>query len=108
MQQMAMKRTLPGEGQAADSAGPQPGEGDPQDGQPGEGESQMSGPGNQGTDAALFRLGKADRDGPGDWGKLRTLEAEDTSVQRRIDISPEYRRQIEAYFRVIAERAREK
>ena len=107
MQQMAMNRTLPGEGQPSDSTGPQPGEGEPQDGQPGDGESQMSGPGNRGGDSQSFRLNDI-AGGDDDWGKLRSLEAEDTSVQRRVDVSPEYRRQIEAYFRVIAERAREK
>jgi hypothetical protein len=108
MQQMAMNRTLPGEGQPSDPSGPQPGEGEPQDGQPGEGLSQMSGPGNRGSDAESFRLNDLAGDGKDDWGKLRSLEAEDTSVQRRVDVSPEYRRQIEAYFRVIAEKAREK
>lgn len=107
MQQMAMNRTLPGEGKPSDPTGPQPGEGDPQDGQPGDGESQMSGPGNRGDDSESFRLNDI-AGGDDDWGKLRSLEAEDTSVQRRVDVSPEYRRQIEAYFRVIAERAREK
>jgi len=104
---MAMNRTLPGEGNPSDPTGPQPGEGDPQDGQPGDGESQMSGPGNRGGDSESFRLNDI-AGGDDDWGKLRSLEAEDTSVQRRVDVSPEYRRQIEAYFRVIAERASEK
>lgn len=110
MQQMAMRRTLPGEGKPGDSSGPQPQDGESEEGkpgetEPGEGESKMSGPGKQGIDPAMFGITGIDPDGASDWGKLRTLEAEDTSVQRRVDVSPEFRAQIEAYFRAIAEKA---
>jgi hypothetical protein len=112
MQQMAMRRTLPGEGKPGDSSGPQPQDGESEQGkpgetEPGEGESKMSGPGKQGVDPAMFGITAVDPDGASDWGKLRTLEAEDTSVQRRVEVSPEFRAQIEAYFRAIAEKARQ-
>jgi hypothetical protein len=105
MQQMAMQRTLPGEGQAADGPEGPASEGEPQDGPAGEGESQLSGQGSQGADPSLFRLPGIDLGSDGDWGRLRALQAEDTSVQRRVEVSPEFRQQIEAYFRVIAEQA---
>ncbi len=112
MQQLAMRRTLPSESPGNDpSQGPAgdeaTGESDATAGQPGDGDSQQSGAGSQGADPALFGLGDVSRDGDSDWGRLRQLESEDASVGRRVEISPEYRRQIEAYFRVIAEQAQQ-
>lgn len=113
MQQMAMNRTLPNQQPANESSpGPQ-GEnasqqGDPAQGQPGAAASSRSGLGSIGSDPDSFRLGEAGARGGGEWGRLRRLEAEDTSVQRRIEVSPEYRRQIEAYFRAIAEQGQER
>jgi hypothetical protein len=43
-----------------------------------------------------------------DWGKLRSKSAEDTVGSGRDAVSAEYRKQVETYFRVIAERARKK
>jgi hypothetical protein len=113
MQQMAMNRTLPNQQPANESSpGPQ-GEnasqqGDPAQGQPGTAASSRSGLGSIGSDPDSFRLGEAGARGGGEWGRLRRLEAEDTSVQRRIEVSPEYRRQIEAYVRAIAEQGQER
>ncbi|MFV1968001.1 MAG: hypothetical protein ACC628_21460, partial [Pirellulaceae bacterium] len=42
------------------------------------------------------------------WGKLRGKSAEDLTEGRRESVSPEYRKQVQTYFRVIAERARKK
>lgn len=57
--------------------------------------------------ADMFDLNAIERAGDEQWGKLRSREAEDVAEQRRVEISPEYRRQIEAYFRVIAEKAKQ-
>ncbi|MEZ6130554.1 MAG: hypothetical protein R3C59_17855 [Planctomycetaceae bacterium] len=40
-----------------------------------------------------------------DWGKLREQSAEDLTRGRREQVSEEYRRSVETYFRVLAERA---
>jgi hypothetical protein len=42
----------------------------------------------------------------GDWGRLPKKLAEDMNRGQGEQISPEYRRQVEAYYRVIGERAR--
>ena len=42
----------------------------------------------------------------GDWGKLPKKVAEQLSQGQRENVSPEYRNQIETYYRVIAERAK--
>lgn len=103
MQQLAMQRMLPGEGKPGEGqSGNAPGE--TQAGQPGEGQSAESGPGSRGRDPAAFELPELGAEEDGDWGRLRALQSEDTSVQRRVEVSPEFRRQIEAYFRAIAER----
>ena len=43
-----------------------------------------------------------------DWGRLRAKAAEDAVGSGHDTLSAEYRKQIETYFRVIAERARKK
>ncbi len=43
-----------------------------------------------------------------DWGKLRAQSADDTVGSGHDAVSAEYRKQVETYFRVIAERARKK
>ncbi|RPH82431.1 MAG: hypothetical protein EHM77_03245 [Planctomycetaceae bacterium] len=110
---MAMNRTLPGDQSAGDPSSPGPqgenaaGASDSAAGEAGNAASSRSGMGSLGNDPASFRLGEVNPRGAGDWGRLRQLESEDTSVQRRIEVSPEYRRQIEAYFRAIAEQGRQ-
>lgn len=111
MQRLAMRRTLPadpnsGDGPTGPTGDQSSMEGESSEGQPGTASSGQSGMGNLGSDPDSFRLGEVDSR-RGDWGRLRELEAEDTSIQRRIDVSPEFRNQIEAYFRAIAERGRE-
>ena len=48
------------------------------------------------------------RDEEGEWGKLREQAAEDLTKGRREKVSEEYRKSVETYFRVLAERARRK
>jgi hypothetical protein len=43
-----------------------------------------------------------------DWGQLRELRTDDASESRRATVAPQYRREIEAYFRAIARRAAER
>ena len=43
-----------------------------------------------------------------EWGKLRERRTEDASESRAESVAPQYRREIEAYFRAIATRAAEK
>ncbi len=45
---------------------------------------------------------------PGEWGKLPPRLARDLLEARREGVSGEYRQMVETYFRVVAERAREK
>ncbi|NLS92213.1 MAG: hypothetical protein GXX96_08545 [Planctomycetaceae bacterium] len=60
--------------------------------------------GQGGSDAALQPVARAGDD----WGKLRDKSAEDTVARGADAFSAEYRKQVETYFRVIAERARTK
>jgi hypothetical protein len=48
------------------------------------------------------------RDEEKDWGQLRGKSAEDLTEGRREAVSAAYRQRVEVYFRVIAERARQK
>ncbi len=43
-----------------------------------------------------------------EWGQLRERRTEDASESRAESVAPQYRREIEAYFRAIATRAAEK
>jgi len=95
-QAMAKKRGKPGEGQA-----PSEGEGEPST------DATESGDGASAAMADFFNLDDVERSGDEEWGKLRSREAEDVAEERRVEISPEYRKQIEAYFRVIAEKAKQ-
>jgi hypothetical protein len=45
---------------------------------------------------------------PGEWGKLPPKLARDLMEAQREGVSGEYRAMVETYFRVIAEKAREK
>jgi hypothetical protein len=45
---------------------------------------------------------------PGEWGKLPPRLARDLMEAQRENLSGEYRAMVETYFRVIAEKAREK
>ena len=45
---------------------------------------------------------------PGEWGKLPPRLAKDLMESQREGVSGEYRHMVETYFRVIAERARDK
>ena len=56
--------------------------------------------------AEEFVVVDVDRSEKEDWGKLRDKEAEDLTRGRREAVSAEYRKSVEAYFKVLAERAR--
>lgn len=56
------------------------------------------------TDA--FAVLPVNRDEKNEWGKLREQAAEDLTNGRREKVSEEYRKSVESYFRVLAERAR--
>jgi hypothetical protein len=55
-----------------------------------------------------FSLTPVNREEQEDWGQLRGKSAEDLTEGRRESVSAEYRKRVETYFRVIAERARKK
>jgi hypothetical protein len=42
-----------------------------------------------------------------EWGQLRERRTDDAAESRSATIAPQYRREIEAYFRAIAKRAAE-
>lgn len=58
------------------------------------------------TDA--FTVLPVNRDDNEEWGQLREQAAEDLSKGRREKVSEDYRKSVETYFRVLAERARRK
>ena len=53
-----------------------------------------------------FMVKDVNRLEPEDWGKLRGKEAEDLTNGSREAVSAEYRKSVEAYFKVLAERSR--
>ncbi|MCP4782152.1 MAG: hypothetical protein GY878_01210 [Fuerstiella sp.] len=55
-----------------------------------------------------FVIVEIDRSENSNWGKLRSRQVEDVTKGRREAVSEAYRRSVEAYFKVIAERARNK
>ena len=95
-QKMAMKRS-----QQAQSSESPPSESEES------AQSDKSGEGQGAPIADMFDLDNVERASVAEWGKLQSREAEDVTEERRVEISPEYRRQIEAYFRVIAEKAKQ-
>jgi len=97
-QSMAKKRN---QAQQGKPESPSQGEGEPTE------EATESGDGTSSAMADFFNLDEIERTSDADWGKLRAMEAEDVAEERRVEISPEYRKQIEAYFRVISEKAKQ-
>ncbi|HUG69727.1 MAG TPA: hypothetical protein VMM76_18390, partial [Pirellulaceae bacterium] len=55
-----------------------------------------------------FAVKPVNRNDPEDWGKLREQAADDLTKGRKEVVSEEYRKSVETYFRVLAERARRK
>lgn len=60
------------------------------------------------ADTGEFDVQFVNRTENANWGKLRNKSAEDTNAARGEAVSEEYRQSIEAYFRVLAERAKKK
>ncbi|MBI2479761.1 MAG: hypothetical protein HYV60_14345, partial [Planctomycetia bacterium] len=58
--------------------------------------------------AGAFVVRPVNRDDNEDWGKLREQAADELTKGRKEAISEEYRKSVETYFRVLAERARRK
>ena len=55
-----------------------------------------------------FEVISVSRDENTEWGKLRGKSAEDLTTGRSEAVAAEYRKSVEIYFRVLAERARKK
>jgi hypothetical protein len=55
-----------------------------------------------------FAVRPVTRNDDGDWGKLREQAADDLTKGRQEAVSEEYRKSVETYFRVLADRARRK
>ena len=55
-----------------------------------------------------FELRSVNRNEEREWGKLRQQSAEDLSRGGNDSVSSEYRMSVEAYFKVLAERAGQK
>ena len=62
------------------------------------------------TDYAIpeFTVLPVNRNEAQDWGRLRGKSAQDLTEGRRESVGAEYRKRVETYFRVVAERARKK
>ena len=73
----------------------------------GEGHDSQGDPPATGAEEA-FTLKTVDRTQKSDWGALRKKAAEGVTRSEAASVSSEYRRSVEAYFRVIAERSRQK
>ena len=69
--------------------------------------STESGNGMQMPDGGKLDISQTVRSGA-EWGQLRERRTEDASESRAESVAPQYRREIEAYFRAIATRAAEK
>lgn len=55
-----------------------------------------------------FEINAVNRNENEDWGKLRDKSVDGASSSRSATVSPEYRKKVEAYFKVLAERAKKK
>ena len=55
-----------------------------------------------------FEVAAINRSEQVDWGKLRSKAAKDLANGRSEAVPKEYRKSVEAYFRVLAERAKKK
>ncbi len=44
----------------------------------------------------------------GEWGQLRSRRTDDAAESQKSRVAPQYRREVDAYFRAIAKRAAEK
>ncbi len=73
-----------------------------------EGGHQSSDSAPEGPQNAKFGVIAVNRDEATDWGKLRTKSAEDLTKGKSEAVSEEYRKSVEAYFKVLAERAKKK
>ena len=62
---------------------------------------------NPGSNAD-FQINAVNRNDDEDWGKLRDKSVDGASSRQSATVSPEYRKQVEAYFKVLAERAKKK
>jgi hypothetical protein len=83
--------------------------------QPGDGEQKSAAGGTPGVRSGageMPRGGMVDVTGTqrigSDWGQLRERRSEDVTETRGTQVAPQYRREIEAYFRAVARRAAEK
>ena len=74
----------------------------------GEGGHESSDNSPEGPQNAEFGIIMVNRDEAAKWGKLRSKSAEDLTKGRSEAVSEEYRRSVETYFRVLAERAKKK
>ena len=62
---------------------------------------------NPGSSAEI-QINAVNRNEKEDWGKLRDKSVDGASTSRSATVSPEYRKKVEAYFKVLAERAKSK
>jgi hypothetical protein len=83
--------------------------------QPGSGEQKSASagaPGVQSGSGEMPRGGIIDATGTdrigSQWGQLRQRRTDDATETRGTQVAPQYRREIEAYFRAVARRAAEK
>ena len=56
---------------------------------------------------SAFRLSDVNRRDRQNWGQLRARDAKDTVAGGRAAVSEEYRRSVEAYFKVLSQRSRQ-
>jgi hypothetical protein len=98
-----------GQGQGQGQPGQGQGQGQGQPGQGGQG-GQVPGTGAQveAPPTAAGDLPAADALKRGDWGRLPPRLARELLEGQRDDVTGEYRAQVEAYFRAIAQKARQK
>lgn len=73
-----------------------------------EGGHQSSDSAPEGPQNAKFGVIAVNRNEATDWGKLRNKSAEDLTKGKSEAVSEEYRKSVEAYFKVLAERAKKK
>ena len=74
----------------------------------GEGGSESSDNSSNAAQISEFSVMSVNRDEATTWGKLRNKSAEDLTKGRSEAVSEEYRKSVETYFRVLAERAKKK
>lgn len=108
MQQLSQNagNALPPSSQSAQSSQQGKPESQGKDGTP-TGENTASTGADEAAIPDAFGIRNVNRKEKGGWGQLREKTADDLTQSKRNDVAPGYRKQVETYFRILSQQAKE-